>query len=44
MENNKTYIYGLFDINNPHEIRYVGKSDNPLKRLKRHIQNTKYSF
>ena len=44
MENNKTYIYGLFDINHPNEIRYIGKADNPLKRLKRHIQNTKYSF
>lgn len=44
MENNKTYIYGLFDVNNSHEIRYIGKADNPLKRLKRHIQNTKYSF
>jgi hypothetical protein len=44
MENNKTYIYGLFNISDPNEIRYVGKADDPSKRLKRHIQNTKYSF
>ena len=44
MENNKTYIYGLFDNNKPDQIRYIGKADNPSNRLKRHIQNTKYSF
>jgi hypothetical protein len=44
MENNKTYIYGLVDKNSPNEIRYVGKSDNPIKRLKRHIQISKFNY
>jgi group I intron endonuclease len=36
MENVKVYIYGLIDpINN--EIRYVGKSVNPIMRLRKHI-------
>jgi hypothetical protein len=36
-----TFIYGLFCENNPEEIRYVGKSDNPKKRLYRHLGITK---
>lgn len=44
MKNSKTFIYGLFEINNQNNIRYVGKSNDPEKRLKRHIQNTKYSI
>jgi hypothetical protein len=39
----KTFIYGLYDVNDPKkEIRYIGKADNPEKRLLRHINNTKY--
>ena len=41
MENKKTTIYGLYVVNKPEEIRYVGKSDNPKLRLKRHIYNVK---
>ena len=40
----KTFIYGLISKSTPNIIRYVGKADNPLNRLKRHIHNTKYSF
>ena len=36
----KTFIYGL-TVKNSDEIRYVGKSDNPENRLKKHIYNTK---
>jgi ribosomal protein S8 len=35
-----TFIYGL-KVKGCDEIRYIGKSDNPFKRLKRHIYNTK---
>ena len=39
-----TFIYGLYNIlDDKKEIRYVGKSDNPKKRLIRHINNTKYN-
>jgi len=31
-----TYIYGLFEIGTEEEIRYVGKTDNPSKRLRDH--------
>lgn len=31
-----TYIYGLYEVGKEEEIRYVGKSDNPIKRLKDH--------
>lgn len=35
-----TYIYGLHEKSND-KIRYVGKSDNPKRRLKEHIQSSK---
>jgi hypothetical protein len=31
-----TYIYGLYEVGKEDEIRYVGKSDNPIKRLRDH--------
>jgi hypothetical protein len=37
---NFTYIYGISEENNEN-IRYVGKSDNPQKRLRQHIQESK---
>lgn len=39
-----TFIYALVETNKPDYYRYIGKSDNPSNRLKRHIQNTKYSL
>ena len=30
MEKNITFIYGLFDINNPNVIKYIGKSGDGL--------------
>lgn len=36
-----TYIYGLYEVGKEDEIRYVGKSDNPSKRLKSHIEESK---
>lgn len=32
-----TYIYGLFDVRDKSNIRYIGKSNNPQKRISRHI-------
>lgn len=40
----ETHIYGLISVNNPNEIRYVGKSNNIYYRLKRHIRNTKLAI
>jgi hypothetical protein len=40
----KTFIYGLISKKNPENIRYIGKSDNPEYRKKRHIHNTKYNL
>jgi hypothetical protein len=40
----KTFIYGLVSKKEPEIIRYIGKSDNPEYRKKRHIHNTKYDF
>lgn len=40
-----TYIYGLFEVGKEDEIRYIGKSDNPFKRLRDHRNdkgNTSY--
>jgi hypothetical protein len=31
-----TYIYGLYEVGKENEIRYVGKSDNPNKRVRDH--------
>ena len=39
----KTFIYGLTTSDN-NEIRYIGKADNPDKRLKKHIANTKLAL
>ena len=33
---NITYIYGLYDFNEPNIIKYIGKSNNPKKRLSFH--------
>lgn len=44
MGNKKTFIYGLYDINDPNKkIRYIGKADDPNYRLKRHKNNTVYN-
>jgi excinuclease UvrABC nuclease subunit len=34
------FIYGLY-INENNEIRYVGKTNNLMKRLKEHINQAK---
>lgn len=31
-----TYIYGLYDLKKPNTIRYIGKSNNPKRRLTAH--------
>lgn len=36
----ETFIYALLD--NFGQIRYIGKSDNPINRLKNHIKESKY--
>lgn len=38
-DKNKTYIYCLLHNNN---VKYIGKSDNPIRRLKEHIKKSKY--
>lgn len=38
--NDTTFIYGLFDPRDC-RLRYIGKSDNPQKRLKDHIKSSK---
>ena len=35
------YIYSLIDPRNPNIIRYVGKTKNPKKRIKEHINDSK---
>lgn len=37
-----TFIYGLWDPRN-YQLRYIGKADNPLDRLKNHIEEAKHS-
>lgn len=39
---NHTYIYVLIDPDT-NMVRYVGKADNPIKRLSEHIRKSKYS-
>jgi hypothetical protein len=39
----KTFIYGLTTTDND-EIRYIGKADNPIKRLNKHITNTRLAL
>jgi hypothetical protein len=41
MKTDITYIYALFNNVEPDIIRYVGKSNCPLKRLKEHITESK---
>ncbi len=38
-----TYIYGLYDPRDPKSPRYIGKADNPQKRLLQHIGRNKLS-
>lgn len=38
-----TYIYALFNINEPDIIRYIGKTNNPKRRLKEHLKE-KYGY
>lgn len=42
MNTNMTFIYGLYSKSNPLVVKYVGKSDNPYKRLLRHKYITIY--
>lgn len=41
LHTNITYIYCLFSSDEPEKIRYIGKSDTPSIRLKKHIQESK---
>lgn len=36
-----TFIYALFDAKTPHLLRYVGKSNDPSKRMKQHIREAR---
>lgn len=36
-----SYIYGLYSSSNPEEIRYIGYSYNPIKRLSDHLSESK---
>lgn len=36
-----TFIYALCEPENPERIRYVGKSNNPARRLRAHLSNTR---
>jgi len=38
-----TYIYALYDIREPDIVRYVGKSNDPKRRIKDHIRESKKS-
>jgi hypothetical protein len=38
-----TFIYGLYEINNPNTIRYIGKTNNPSTRLRDHLSEAKRS-
>jgi len=39
-----TYIYGLYDPLYPEEIKYIGKSDRPQTRLRRHLKGGKDGY
>jgi len=39
-----TYIYGLYEVGKEEEIRYVGKTLNPEKRLIEHIHDNKNTY
>lgn len=41
-DSSTTFIYALADPRKPEIIRYVGKSDNPQKRLRYHLQESTY--
>ena len=41
IETKITYIYGLYDLNNPNIIRYIGKSNSPRRRLTLHKYDRK---
>ena len=41
MDNTIYYIYGLFALESPHEIRYIGYSINCEERYKEHIRDVK---
>lgn len=36
-----SFIYGLFSTNNPELVRYIGKANNPYKRLTAHLLASK---
>jgi hypothetical protein len=44
MECKVSYIYGLYKIGKEDEIRYIGKSDNPKKRLRDHRNSKDNSY
>jgi hypothetical protein len=44
MECKISYIYGLYQIGKEYEIRYIGKSDNPKKRLRDHRNSKDNSY
>jgi hypothetical protein len=44
MECKVSYIYGLYEIGKEDEIRYIGKSDNPKKRLRDHRNSKDNSY
>jgi len=39
-----TYIYGLFEVGKENEIRYVGKTFNPSKRLVNHLYDKNNTY
>lgn len=38
----KWFIYALVDPREPKKIRYVGRTDDPIYRLKQHLYETRY--
>jgi hypothetical protein len=41
LQTNITYIYNLSSSDEPNNVRYIGKSDTPNIRIKKHIQESK---